>query len=459
MTLDDIWNNPLTWIDSYSSTHHFLKENQDWELSHIYNRARPMVLYGFSETVLKVLNRRIYEDQIEEASEMADKIGVGPFPIDMLFEIAKDFKGRIPLEVKALPDGTWVPKGTPFAWIRNTEPGFGEMVTLWEAMFLHASFPSGCATRACELKEYLVKHQLPLNRFHSFGFRGHSSLENAYWASTAWNLFLTGSDDFMSKYHTPKASITSIPATAHKTIMSFADERHAYWYSIVSAHQKGHKIVAIVIDTYNADRFIEQHLKYCADTAKVLGMHVVFRPDSGNVIQQAVAIHNVCTNLRITNASVIIGEGITFEKIKEYDAILTKYGVPLAFVSYGIGAGFYKDIDRDYLGWAMKTARSNGRDVMKFSNDPIKQSIPGEISITRIKNGPNLLVSSPTSHGDLFQTIYAYNERSKRPECNPQSWDDIHYRCKTVRPEESMIVLSIEIQDKIQEIKKRNALL
>lgn len=417
-----------------------------------------MVLYGFNETVLKVLNRRIYEDDIEQASEMADKMGVGPFPSDMLFQIAKDFKGRIPLEVKALPDGMWVPKGTPFAWIRNTEPGFGEMVSLYEAVFLHASFPSGCATRAAEMKQYLVKNQCPISRFHSFGFRGHNSMENAYWASTAWNLFLTGTDDFMSKLHTPKAQISSIPATAHKTIQSFDNELEAYRYSIQAAHDNGHKIVAIVIDTFDAERFITTYMDDCAEFAKSRGVHVVFRPDSGNVLGQAIRIHNRAVNKRYTNVSVIIGEGMTFDKIKEYDAQLIRHAVPLPFVSYGIGAGFYKDIDRDYLGWAMKTARVNGRDVMKFSNDPIKQSIPGEVSLTYMVGG-NLCVSQPTSVGDLYQTIYAYNERSKRPEFNVQRWDDIYERCKTVEPHPlSMVVLSLDLQEKIARIRRENGL-
>jgi nicotinamide phosphoribosyltransferase len=88
--------------------------------------------------------------------------------------------------------------------------------------------------------------------------------------------------------------------------------------------------------------------------------------------------------------------------------------VPLNFVNYGIGAGFYKHIDRDTLGWAMKTAFSNGKPRMKFSEDPLKRSTPGEIGIYRndqrelVVEEANLFTKDPKLV-NLFQIIYEYN--------------------------------------------------
>lgn len=47
---------------------------------------------------------------------------------------------------------------------------------------------------------------------------------------------------------------------------------------------------------------------------------------------------------------------MTLEETKKAGLFFEKNNVPLNFVSYGIGAGFYKHIERDTLGWAMKTA-------------------------------------------------------------------------------------------------------
>ena len=56
---------------------------------------------------------------------------------------------------------------------------------------------------------------------------------------------------------------------------------------------------------------------------------------------------------------------MSLTEARKADAFFSKNNVPLPFVSYGIGAGFYKHIERDTLGWAMKTAFSNGAPRMK----------------------------------------------------------------------------------------------
>lgn len=450
MTLEDIWNNPMLWTDCYNLSHSYLKKDFSFDVSHIYNRKQGQILYGFNETVRKVLNQRIYEDQVEEADRLARKMGLR-FPVELFMRVAKDFKGRIPLKVEALPDGTWCPTGTPFAQIMSTEDECGELVTYWEGMFLHAAFPSGVATRTMWMKRYLLEHKLPTHRFHSFGFRGHNSMENAYWASTAWNLFMSGTDDLHSIQHTPKAKISSIAASAHKVEQQFDNELEGYYFAVKAVSDKGDKIVAMPIDTYDPQRFIFQYSHRIADYANRLGVHVVFRPDSGDVIRQAISIYNLMTSLGHNNTSVIIGEGITFEKIKEYDQILLLENVPLAYVSYGIGAGLYKDIDRDWTGWAMKTAYSNHAPRMKFST-PLKQSIPGQVNL--IRNEKNELVVEYTSKG-LYEPIYDYNQRSTRPEVKVQTWEEIQQIALKQDVSQERIILSQSVLDKIEELRKQ----
>lgn len=450
MTLEEIWDNPMLLSDCYNLSHTYLKKDLSFDISHIYNRKQGQILYGFNETVRKILNQRIYEDKVEEADNLARKMGLR-FPVDMFMTIAKDFKGRIPLKVEALPDGTWCPTGTPFAQIMNTEEGFGELPTYWEGVLLHAAFPSGVATRAMWMKKYLNDHYLPAHRFHSFGFRGHNSMENAYWASTAWNLYMTGTDDLHSILHTPKAKISSIAASAHKVEQQFDSEIQGYFYAIDGVFQKGDKIVAMPIDTYDADRFITHYAVRVADYAEERGIHVVFRPDSGNVIEQAIKLYRLMKHEEYINTSVIIGEGITFEKIKEYDQILLLEGVPLAYVSYGIGAGLYKDIDRDWCGWAMKTAYSNHDNRMKFAT-PLKQSIPGQVNIVRNEDG--LLMVDYTTKG-LYEPIYDYNQRSTRPEFKVQTWEEIQQIALKQDVSQERILLSPLVLAEIERLREK----
>ena len=457
MTLDEIRRNPLFLTDVYNLDHGELKENTDFEVSHIYNRERPMILYGFNEIVIKLLNTKIEVDMVEEANEYAKKMGM-VFPFDMWYKIATEHRGWIPLRVQALKDGTWVPKGTPFAQIMNTVKGFGETVTYWEAIFLHSYFASGCATEAFNIRRYLEENKLPIYRAHSFGFRGHHSLEDAYWAGTAWNLFLTGTDDFHTIWHTPEAKIGSIPATAHKTMQQFDNEFDGFVRAIDIGAKRKQKMVALVIDTYDPENVINNMAKALIQYAKTEGVHIVFRPDSGDLIGQAVKIWDLYK--QYDNWSMIIGEGMSLEKMKEYDAVLKAWGYPLNRISYGIGAGFYKHIDRDYLGHAMKTAYSNGKPRMKLTkSNPFKQSIPNMVNLVMVDGQMTVdYTRDGANHDALYHDVYHYDERSTRPKFERLEWLDIQQRAQSylkVKDLQDGIKLSPAVQQAIEEFKGR----
>jgi nicotinic acid phosphoribosyltransferase len=50
-------------------------------------------------------------------------------------------------------------------------------------------------------------------------------------------------------------------------------------------------------------------------------------------------------------------------------------------LTWGIGAGFYNDLERATLGWSLKTCFSNKRDRMKYTDTSIKRSIPRKVSL------------------------------------------------------------------------------
>lgn len=443
--------------DVYNTSHTLLKENVDFEVSHIYNRANPMILYGFNELTINLLNTKIEVDMVVEAEEYANKMGM-KFPFQLFYDVATKFDGRIPLRVQALPDGTWCPTGTPFAQISNTEEGFGELVTWWEGIFLHSYFPSGCLTEVFWLRRYLDQEKLPLHRFHSFGFRGHRSLEDAYWASTAWTMFLKGTDDFHVMQHVEDSGANSIPATAHKVLQQFDSEIAGFERAIDKAQLYESKTVALVIDTYNAQKVIDNYIPSLLQYAKDRGIHIVFRPDSGNLINQALQIWQKYGKLW-DNWSIIIGEGMSRESVIVYDNYLKKGGYPLDRMSYGIGSGFYNHIQRDTYGQAMKTAYSNGKPRMKLTSE-FKQSIPNTVNIVRDVAGE--LVVDYTRDGEdkngLYYDVYHFDERSTRPKWERQTWKEIQTialeNLKVPFPQER-IKISPVITQAIQEFKDK----
>ena len=65
------------------------------------------------------------KDDIIQARACAKKMNM-EFPAELFYDAMK-YKsiGEI-LKVEALPDGSWVPRGTPFAQLSNVVKGFGD---------------------------------------------------------------------------------------------------------------------------------------------------------------------------------------------------------------------------------------------------------------------------------------------------------------------------------------------
>lgn len=466
--LKDLRSNPIMLTDAYNLSHQRLKVNTDWEVSHMYNRAKPMILFGLLEIINNILDKKITISMIDEAEEHANRMGL-IFPRELWMRVVTECNGYIPIEVQSLPEGTYCPVGTPFAQIRNTVEGFGELVTWFEGELMHAYFPSTAATQALRMRRYLEQKQRQygyddsfLLRLHSFGFRGHRSLEDAYWAGISWNLFLFGTDDFHTAAHTPSARIVSIAALAHKVTQQFDNEYEGYKHAIKATANAGEKIVAIVIDTYDAYRFLNEYLLPLAKYAAELGVHIVIRPDSGDTWEQVViAYTNVSRHyLPIKNVSAIIGEGMDFENVKKADAYFEQHGVPLNFVSYGVGGGFYNYINRDTLGWAMKTAFSNGKSRMKFSENPIKRSIPSAVGIYRNEYGDMIVGKEESVQEDqnLYEIIYFHTHTVDKPymkEYNDAHWQSVQELGLSQSTEQATIYLSDEIRAEIGEFQKR----
>jgi nicotinamide phosphoribosyltransferase len=447
--------NPVLLTDVYNLCHQDFKINTDWEVSHIYNRNSPMVLYGLNKTIEYVFDTmQVKYDHVREAERYASEMDVW-FPSDLFYRIVDDFNGYMPVNIQAIPDGTWVPKGTPFCQIRNTEEGFGECVTWWEAMLIHAWFPSACATQSFQMRKYLDAKKLSANRFHSFGFRGHRSLDDAYWAGTAWNLFLSGTDDFWTKKYT-SAHISSIPALAHKVVEQFENELQCYVRAIDQTAIRGKKYVSIVIDTFDTDNFIDKYGEKIVSYAASKGVNPVFRPDSGNTLEQTIAIWRKCDKW---NPVFIIGDEMNFEKAKQYDDFLEAHNIPLQNMNYGIGAGFYNDTTRDTLGWAMKTAYSNGKNRMKFSEN--KQSIPGKVQVVKDRYGQISVFPEDVDidgYLSMYMNVYHYNKDPSAHYCITETWSTIQKRAIEylhIEELQNEITLSNQIKDEIKYIREK----
>ena len=78
-----------------------MKCNVDWETSHIYNRNRSMILFGFWENVIHTLDTKITDKMIVDANKYAVEMEM-PFPRKLFERVVDELNGRIPLCVQAL---------------------------------------------------------------------------------------------------------------------------------------------------------------------------------------------------------------------------------------------------------------------------------------------------------------------------------------------------------------------
>jgi nicotinic acid phosphoribosyltransferase len=473
MTLKELYNNKILFTDAYNLSHQRLKINTDWEVSHVYNRTRPMILYGFNEIVNTLFSKPITAENITEAEILFERHGLDWTSKYIFEDVVNKFSGYPPLKIDALPDGTYVPRNTPFAQISNSVEGFGELVTWFESVLLHCQFPSGCATKAFHMRRYLEQNNLNRYKFHSFASRSYNSMEDSYWGSSAWNLFLFGTDDCMSFIHT-NAPVTSIAALAHKVVQQFDNELECYIHAI-DVMKEG-KALSMVIDTYDPYRFIEKYQQILVDRAIYRNVALVFRPDSGKVFDQAVSIMNNLNYLKemidmnsYNKFNIIIGEGMTPEKCIEYDKGFKKLGFDVNKFFYGIGGGFHRDVDRDYTGIAEKTAYSNGKPRMKTSADAMKISLPGMVQLELINN--NVVCSpkefmyveqksrTPSDTGtnkNMYQTVYLNNEFGINS-LFIETWDDIYNRVNQLdftAPLQEEIIYSPEMTQVINRTKE-----
>ncbi|MNG08501.1 putative nicotinate phosphoribosyltransferase [compost metagenome] len=156
----------------------------------------------------------------------------------------------------------------------------------------------------------------------------------------------------------------------------------------------------------------------------------------------------------LDTVGVIIGEGMSFEQVKRYDAQLEQWGVPLPFVAYGVGSGFYNHIDRDTYGWAMKTAYSNGKDRMKFSMTPLKRSIPGRVKL--VMDGGVMVAEAEgeTERNGLYETVYKHDGAGAphKLAAGAAFWNEVRERIREQNAVQPTIELSDEIERKIAAI-------
>ena len=256
---------------------------------------------------------------------------------------------------------------------------------------------------------------------------------------------------------------------AHKVVQQFDREIDAYKYAISAIADREKKVwrmLSVVIDTYDAWQFIKKYMPEVVAFALDKKVHLVLRPDSGDTIDQGIAILKYKFAHKIKHLSCIIGDDMDFQKIIYFDRELLKNHLDPNDMIYGLGTGFYKLIDRNFLGFSMKTSFSNLKPRMKFSASG-KTSLPGRVRLGYNENGKMKVYLSSSSKQtsdtapNLYEIIYLYDPSAPddKPVIKFPDYEETWHRSQTILQEidingQEKIVVSDEILKIMEKIKQ-----
>ncbi len=402
--------------DSYKSSH-FLQYPPQTEYLHAYLESRGgryayTRFFGLQYLLERYLTQRITLEMVLEAHEILTAHGE-PFPLEGWTYIATELEGKLPLEVRAVPEGTLVPTRNVLLSVVNTDPKVPWVVGWFETMLMRVWYPITVATQSYVIKQHLkaalekssdhALEELPF-KLHDFGSRGVSSRESAGIGGLAHLTNFRGTDTLEAivvgrKYYDSGMAGFSIPAAEHSTITSWGKEREVDAYrNMVRQFGKPGSTYAVVSDSYDLKYAINQHWGVTLhDEVVASGATLVVRPDSGDpaaMVRLSLGALEKRFGSRVNSKGyrvlehvrVIQGDGVDEESIQEVINGVLGDGFSAENVAFGMGGALLQKLDRDTQRFAYKTSAAQiaGRYQGVYKDpvtDPGKRSKDGVLDL------------------------------------------------------------------------------
>lgn len=468
-----ILQNLLLNTDSYKASH-WLQYPPQTDGTFFYVESRGGVydrtLFFGLQAILKTwLARPISAADIDEARDFYAAHGE-PFNEAGWRHVLKAHGGRLPLRIRAVPEGSVVPTHQALVTLESTDPQAFWVPSYLETLLLRLWYPVTVATISWHLRQTLrqflertsdeVDGQLPF-KLHDFGARGVSSAESAALGGAAHLVNFMGTDTVSGvlgarAWYGESMAGYSIPAAEHSTITSWGREREVDAYrNMLQRFGKPGAILAVVSDSYDVYHAIREHWgRTLREEVIASGATLVVRPDSGDPVE---VVHRCMTLLDesfghtvngrgyrvLKHVRLIQGDGIDPTSIRAILERITAAGYATDNIAFGMGGALLQQLNRDTQKFALKcsAARVDGvwRDVYK---DPVtdhgKQSKRGRMTLAwhperaefRTQTWPEgtAVQALPDGYQDALQTVWENGEL-----LIDQSFADIRARAAAAR--------------------------
>lgn len=386
------------------------------------------------------------EEVCAEYQAMLDKY-LGPNEIGTEHIRALHNLGYLPLEFKALPEGTKVPLRVPMFTVENTHPDFAWLVNYFETIMSATLWmPSTSATNAMRVRELLdswaQKVGAPMQgvafQGHDFSMRGMSGLESACLSGIGHLTAFTGTEtvpvlEFIEKYYpTDQFLAGTVPATEHSVMCAGGeDDELATYNRLLDLYPAG--FLSVVSDTWDLWKVLTETLPALKDKIMARDGRLVIRPDSGDPADIICGLntHPIVTNVEGTerwpveesnpsawkgvyellwdlfggtineagykvldpHVGVIYGDAMNYDRIEDICSRLEAKGFSMESLVFGLGSYGYQYQTRDTFGFAMKATNVviNGEEKPIFKNpvtdNGTKRSLRGRIAVFKDNDG------------------------------------------------------------------------
>lgn len=371
-----------------------------------------MVFYGLQYFLERYLSQPITVGDAKEFLEYRRKILGDHASNDVVRKIkALGELGYLPLQIKAVEEGTVLAPKNALMTITNTHPDFAWVVGFVESLLLKVWNTCTVATYSRELKKICTKYadetcdsfEHTAFQVHDFGYRGCSSEETAALGGSAHLLNFLGTDTvpalkLIQEYYGPASEPVglSVPATEHSVMCAYGYEGEFEAFKRMLDIYPSHAIVSIVSDTYDLWNVLTNFAPRLKERILERSGKVVFRPDSGNqldiicgnpegateaerkgVLQLLGDTFGYTLNkkgFKVLNPKVglIYGDGFTKERFESVLCRMKKDGWASSNLVVGIGGLLLQQHTRDDLGFAIKAtyAEIDGKKLELFK-DPV----------------------------------------------------------------------------------------
>lgn len=423
-------NNIVLKTDSYKLNHwNQYPDNTEAVYSYFEARKGAKFPYTVFFGLQGLIKRNLLGAVVTQAKiEVAASLSKAHFGSETMFNragweyILNNFGGKLPLRIRAVPEGYAVPIDNILMDVENTGGKPTAFLTnALESLLTHVWHPSTVATLSRSVKLTVKKHlELTSDNLgglnfmlHDFGYRGVSSDESAEFGGAGHLVNFLGTDTVVammfidSIYGEGKGNFDgiaySVPATEHSIMTALGREGEVQVVgNLLKNYPKG--ILSVVADSFDYYAFVEEIAgkTYKKDIVTREGVFVI-RPDSvtpEHPTPEALMVWTMRSlwdsfggtinskNYKVINPKVRVlwGDGIDAEGIEKILVAVGEAGFSVENIAtFGMGGGLLQKVNRDTQRFAFKSSaqKRDGvwHDVYKQPRDTSKASKRGRLKL------------------------------------------------------------------------------